>query len=129
MKLILDTHALIWFALGDKRLPLHARLAVMAANSEVFVSAATAWEIGAKYRKGKLPEAEFLVLHWADVLADLDMAEVAVTGAHAMKAGLLDLENADPFDRMIAAQAIVENAWAVSNESAWDAAGVQRIWA
>ncbi|TXN01392.1 type II toxin-antitoxin system VapC family toxin [Methylobacterium sp. WL103] len=128
MKLLLDTHALIWFSLGDDRLPNRARLLIEDADNKIYVSAASAWEIAAKYRKGKLPEAEALVLEWGQIITTLDLIELPISSAHALKSGLIDMKNADPFDRMIAAQAVIENMAAISVESEWDSVGVIRIW-
>ena len=69
MRLRLDTHALIWFASGDPRLPRFSREAIEETDNELLVSAASAWEIAAKYRKGKLPDAAFLVTGWTELLA------------------------------------------------------------
>lgn len=128
MKLLLDTHAFIWFVLGDERLPDSARAVIASDDNDILVSAESAWEVSAKYRKGKLPEAEELVREWRDVVRHLGFVELDVGTEHALRAGLLPLANADPFDRMIAAHALAEDAAAVSNERAWDAIGVVRVW-
>ncbi|KAB1075852.1 type II toxin-antitoxin system VapC family toxin [Methylobacterium soli] len=128
MRLLLDTHALIWFAAGDQRLPLPARDAIADPRNAIFVSAASAWEISAKHRKGKLPEAGFLVTHWAEILREYGIVDLPVTSLHAFRAGLLAFGNADPFDRMIVAQAQLENLVAASNETAWDGLGIVRLW-
>ncbi len=57
MRVLLDTHALIWWLAGDKQLPLRARRAIAANDNEIFVSAASAWEVATKFRSGKLPGA------------------------------------------------------------------------
>ncbi|MDR7035392.1 PIN domain nuclease of toxin-antitoxin system [Methylobacterium sp. BE186] len=92
------------------------------------MSAASAWEIAAKYRKGKLPEASYLVAHWAEILEACGIVDLAVTSRHAFRAGLLTLANADPFDRMIVAQAQSEDLVAASNEADWDHLGIVRLW-
>lgn len=128
MRLLLDTHALIWFAAGDLRLPQRARDAIRDKGNSAFVSAASAWEISAKYRKGKLPEAADLVSAWTEILESFGIIDLPVTSAHAFRASLLNLENADPFDRMIVAQALMESLTVVSNEADWDRLGVTRLW-
>lgn len=70
MKILLDTHALIWFSLGDTRLPLRSREAISAPDNEIFVSAASAWEIAAKFRLGKLADAAALANGFEIVVAD-----------------------------------------------------------
>lgn len=128
MRLLLDTHALIWFANGDVRLPRRVRERIENSETELFVSAASAWEIAAKHRKGKLPQADFLVSHWEDVLLAFDIRELPVTGRHAFQAGSLLFANGDPFDRMIVAQARIENLVVASNETTWDGLGIARLW-
>lgn len=128
MKLLFDTHALIWFATDDSHLPRMVRSALEDPSNSLFVSAASAWEITAKYRKGKLQEAALLVAGWTGILAHYGVSDLPVTSAHAFRAGLLNLENADPFDRMIVAQALMESLVVVSNEAAWDRLGVTRLW-
>lgn len=129
LRLLLDTHALIWFAGGDHRLPDASRAAIEDPTNTVFVSAASAWEIAAKYRKGKLPQAGNLVASWGQILADLATIDLAITSAHGLRSGLIGLQNADPFDRMIVAQAQIETLVVVSNEADWDALGIVRLWA
>ena len=127
--MLLDTHALLWFALGDERLPQPAYDAMDVTSNEVLVSAASAWEIATEHRIGKLPQAEPFVRDWYGTLNRLKFRDLPVTAEYALRAGRLTIVNRDPFDRMILAQAIVEGAAAVSNERAWDAAGVTRVWA
>lgn len=128
LKLLLDTHALIWFAIGDTRLPQAAREAIEDPLNVVFVSAASAWEIAAKHRKGKLPQASVLVASWATILTTLDLIDLPITSAHAIRSGSIRLANADPFDRMIVAQAHLDGLVVVSNETEWDATGLVRLW-
>ena len=128
MKVLLDTHALLWFALGDDRLPERARDTIDITANGVLVSAASAWEIATKHRIGKLPEAGPFVPDWQVTLEKLQFEDLPVTAEHALRAGLMTLANRDPFDRMILAQALLENAVVVSNEHAWDVTGVQRVW-
>jgi PIN domain nuclease of toxin-antitoxin system len=127
LRLLLDTHALIWFLLGDEKLPPKSR-DLIADTDEVFVSAATAWEIATKYRKGRLPEAEFLVADYRNILRDQELIDLPVNSQHALRSGLLGLRNPDPFDRMILAQCLTEDLIAISVEQEWDDHGVVRIW-
>jgi PIN domain nuclease of toxin-antitoxin system len=128
VRILLDTHALLWFAGGDARLPTQAKRAIEDPGNIIHVSAASAWEISAKHRKGKLPEASFLVTGWNIILRYYGIIDLPVTSRHAFQAGSLMFANADPFDRMIAAQALTEDLIAVSNEAAWDSLGVSRLW-
>ena len=72
MRILLDTHALLWWMIGDPRLSARARAAVAAPSAEVFVSAASAWELAVKVRLGKLPEASRLTHRLAESLAEQD---------------------------------------------------------
>lgn len=129
MRLLLDTHALIWLFLGRDDLPPVARQAIASEQNEVFVSAASAWEIATKFRKGKLSQAAFLAQEFEALIAEQGIAELSITARHARVSGLLQIANDDPFDRMIVAQALLENMAVVSNETSFDAAGIVRIWA
>lgn len=125
--LLLDTHAFLWLMTDDERVPGATRDLVQATH-EVYVSAATAWEIRTKFRLGKLPDA-------APFVADLE-AEVTRNGFSALPisladgahAGAFSVDHKDPFDRMLAAQAINHRLAVVSNDAALDAFGVVRVW-
>lgn len=128
MSLLLDSHALIWWLSGDRRLSEHARNALMDESGDVYVSAASAWEITTKYRLGKLPEAGAIALAFEDVLAEQAFTPLAVSVRHAQMAGNMEGAHKDPFDRMLIAQALVEDLVLISNEKAFDAFGVSRLW-
>ena len=127
MRLLLDTHALLWWVAGDERLPLTARKAIDDA-SETFASAVSAMEIATKYRIGKLPEGRLLAGDFAAQLAAHGFSALPLTAAHGQLAGNLMIANKDPFDRMLIAQSILDQLPLVSNEAAFDAFGVSRMW-
>lgn len=127
MALLLDTHALIWFLSGDERLPLRARRAIEE-QDEVAVSAASAVEITTKHRIGKLPEAGELALAFESTLAIYGFLPLSISVAHSALAGSLRGSHKDPFDRLLMAQAIIENLALVSNEQVFDNFGVRRLW-
>ena len=127
MRLLLDTHALLWWLAGDRKLSAAARSAIGDEENIVFVSAASAWEISTKHRLGKL-DASALVGEMAAVLAEQDLQTLDITVDHAERAGLLPGEHRDPFDRMLIAQAQAENLTLVSNETAFDGYGITRLW-
>lgn len=128
MRLLLDTHALIW-ALGDSpRLSETAREAIAAEENEILVSAASAMEVTTKHRLGKLDEVAALVGDFAGTLAAADYTILAIELDHAALAGSLDIAHKDPFDRLLIAQARVEGIPLVSNEKLFDGFGVARIW-
>jgi len=126
MALLLDTHAFIWWLEGLSKLPKSAREAIM--EQEVFVSAASAWEIATKYRLGKLPSVESIVNDIAGAIASQKFQQLAVSVIHGQRAGLLPGTHRDPFDRMLIAQARSEDLTLVSNEKIFDTYGVDRLW-
>jgi PIN domain nuclease of toxin-antitoxin system len=128
MRLLLDTHAFLWWLIGDPALSTHAHAAIADAENDVFVSAATAWEIATKHRLGKLPKATFLADDVTGVVVAQDFAELPITIRHAQSAGELPGPHKDPFDRMLIAQAVLENLTLVSNEAFFDRYAVRRLW-
>ena len=128
MRVLLDTHALLWMLAGDPQLSARATQVLGDPQTEVLVSAASAYEVCLKHALGKLPGAEALVAAFAQEIAAADCAPLPVTLAHAEAAGKLDLSHKDPFDRLLIAQARVEGIPLVSNETVFDAFGVERLW-
>lgn len=128
MRLLLDTHALIWWLAGDARLPLRVRDAIDHHRQQVFVSAASAWEIATKVRLGRLPGAAAIVDDIPGVILGQGFQPLAVTVADGQRAGSLPGPVQDPFDRMLIAQAMQDNLHLVSIEHAFDAYGVLRLW-
>ena len=128
MRVLLDTHALLWWLAGDVALPPRARTVIGDPDNEVFVSAASAWEIATKHRLGKLPGAGPLAVDFAREVEAQGFLPLPITLVHGQDAGALTLPQRDPFDRMLVAQALAERMVLVSNESAFDAAGVVRVW-
>lgn len=128
MRLLLDTHAFLWWLDGDRRLSRPARAAIADDRNVVLVSAASAWEIATKSRLGKLPGA-------ADVAADIQgcvsrqrFDSLDITLRHAQRAGRLPGDHRDPFDRMLIAQAQIEDLPLVTNERLFDQYGITRLW-
>lgn len=128
MKLLLDTHAYLWVATDDKRLSLKARKAIAASASTIFVSAASAYELVYKHRAGQLPGVGPLVLRIEEDLAERGFLSMPITLEHGRRAGDLPLGHRDPFDRLLAAQAIVEGIAIVSNDEKLSALGAKRVW-
>ena len=108
MRLLLDTHVLIWWLAGDPMLSANAKAAVADPGNEALVSAASAWEVATKYRIGKLPQAAALAADMPSVLTGQGFVELPITVRHAQAAGSLPGPHRDPFDRMLIAQAIEE---------------------
>jgi PIN domain nuclease of toxin-antitoxin system len=128
MASLLDTHTLIWWLSDDPALSKPARKVISETSNVIYVSAASAWEIATKVRLGKLSQAGELA---ADFLGYIDREGfeiLAISGDHAIRAGLLPGPHKDPFDRMLIAQAQAENIPLISNEVLFDNYGVRRIW-
>jgi PIN domain nuclease of toxin-antitoxin system len=128
MRLLVDTHALLWWFNDDRKLSRPARRAMAESTNILLVSAASAWEIATKVRLGKLTGAEDLVADFIGLLQRGNFDVLNITPDHAIRAGLLAGPHRDPFDRMLAAQAQAEGLPIVSNDLAFDAYGVRRIW-
>ena len=128
MKLLLDTHALIWWLAGDETLSRRAREAIGDEANSIAVSAASAMEVATKHRIGKLPNAALLAQDFEAIVADQGFAELAITVRHAQLAGGLNIAHKDPFDRLLIAQAQAEDMVLVSNEALFDGFAVKRIW-
>ncbi len=128
LRLLLDTHALIWWLAGDEALSRKARAAIEDETNSVAVSAASAMEIATKFRIGKLPGAALLAQAFESVVATQGFSELAISVRHARQAGEMNIAHKDPFDRLLIAQALGEDMVLVSNEAVFDGFGVRRIW-
>ncbi len=128
MRVLVDTHALLWAITADDRLSKRAHSVLASFANEVFVSAATAWEITTKHRLGKLPSADGLVADFDRIVQELGFRALPISLEHAQRAGSLPGAHRDPFDRMLIAQAQSENLPLVSNERIFDIYGIKRIW-
>ena len=128
MRLLLDTHALLWWLDGSRRLSRKARAAIGDEANGVFVSAASAWEITTKARLGKLPGAVDVAADVAGCVAGQGFSAMDVTILHAQRAGRLPGHHRDPFDRMLIAQAQLEDLPVVTDDDVFDGYGVTRFW-
>ena len=128
MRLLLDTHSFVWFIEGSPRLSSRARELIEADAAEVYVSAATGWEIATKHRLGKLPNVESLVMDFEGEVRRAGMTGLAITLRHAAMAGSLTGDHRDPFDRILSAQSLCDNLIFISNDEILDRFGISRIW-
>ena len=128
MKLLLDTHALIWWLAGDDALSPRARAAIEDEANPVAVSAASAMEVATKFRLGKLPDAALLARDFEAIVAAQGFAELPISTRHARLAGAMTIPHKDPFDRFLIAQAQAEDMVLVSNEALFEGFGVARLW-
>jgi PIN domain nuclease of toxin-antitoxin system len=128
LRLLLDTHALIWWLTGDEALSGPAHEAIADEANAIVVSAVSAMEVATKFRIGKLPDASVLAGEFESVIADQGFAELAITVHHARLAGEMNIAHKDPFDRLLIAQAQAEDMMLVSNEALFDNFAVKRLW-
>ncbi len=129
MRYLLDTHALIWVARDEKnRFSAQVSALLIANPSAVYVSVASAWEMATKSRLAKLPGVEVFLGSFESRLVVAGFNSLQITIRHSLLAGSLEGSHKDPFDRILAAQALLENLTLLSNDAALDAFGVRRIW-
>ena len=128
MRLLLDTHALIWWFLDDLRLSKSVDRLLDDPAVTVFVSAVTAWEMATKYRSGKLQEAAAIVADMPRLIERCHFEPLAVTVEHGHRAGLLPGTHKDPFDRMLAAQSIIEDLELVTIDPKLAGLGARVVW-
>lgn len=127
--LLLDTRAFVWAVSLPERLGSEGRDLIKNPTNQLLVSAATAWELATKVRLGKFPEAEPLVARYKSIVDTLGADELAVEAAHALRAGTMPWDHRDPFDRMLAAQAMIEGAVLVTRDAAFaDLPGLAVVW-
>jgi len=128
MKLLLDTHALLWWWGEARRLSPRLLALLRDPANEVYVSAASAWEIATKYRIGKLPTGGAIIAQWTERMAIDRFTELPISAAHALRAGNLPGEHRDPFDRMLAAQSLIDGLPLASIDSALSSLGAEILW-
>ena len=126
--LLLDTHALLWWWSENPALSPGAEEALRDSGNDVFVSAASAWEVATKFRLGRLPEYEGAVLRFNEFAIDASMRHLPVTYQHGLRAGSYTAHHRDPFDRVLAAQAELESLVLVTRDAAFQEFPVQVLW-
>jgi PIN domain nuclease of toxin-antitoxin system len=128
MRVLIDTHVLIWWWDPHPQLSPKAREILETGSNEVFVSAATGTEIAIKVRMGKLPGMKpFLSQFGAAIEAD-GFRHLAIHHGHAVTAGLMPGQHRDPFDRLIAAQALTEELVVITRDPQFAAFGCKTLW-
>ncbi len=128
MRLLLDTHAVIWSLVEDKRLSDRARSAIEAPDSIAHVSLTSVWEVAIKVGLKKWPEADQVL---GDIEAHLERVQfrlLPITIAHVRLAGLMPSPHRDPFDRLLAAQASIEGLTLVTADPKVQALGAPWLW-
>lgn len=127
-RFLLDTHAVLFWWGASPKLGMEARDAIADPDSDIYVSAATAWEIGTKFRVGKLDEIGDPAVAYSRLMGRNAFETLEITSEHALRAGLLDGPHRDPFDRMIAAQALMEDMTVITRDHAIAAFGCKVLW-
>lgn len=128
MRVLLDTHALLWWLFDDPKLSEAARNVIKNLNNAVLVSSASAWEIATKHRLGKLPEAEEAVRHLPQLLRQARFDLLPIHLEHALLAGALTGPHRDPFDRMLIAQAQLEALAIVTTDPVFKGYDIRIVW-
>jgi len=128
VRILLDTHALLWWFTDDPRLSRTARETIADEANAILVSAASAWEIATKYRLGKLNEAVDAVRRFDELVAADGFEHLSITHFHGLKAGGYAVEHRDPFDRMLAAQSELESVPLITCDPALTLFGIRTVW-
>jgi PIN domain nuclease of toxin-antitoxin system len=128
VRVLLDTHALLWWLFDDPRLSRRARAAIASPDTGVLVSAASAWEIATKHRLGKLPEAGDVAARLPAYMRKAAFQEMPVSVAHALAAGALPGPHRDPFDRMLIAQSLGEDIQVITHDPVFREYGARVLW-
>ncbi len=128
MKVLLDTCVLIWATISPKSLSAKVRRTIGDKNNVILVSAATAWEISTKVRLGKLPGVEQLERDYLDAINDAGYTALAIDAESALRAGRFTSAHRDPFDRILAAQALALDIPILSPDTQLDGFSVRRMW-
>lgn len=128
MRLLLDTHALLWWWGDDPQLPQRTRIALGDESNEVLVSAATAWEIATKQRIGKLPPLPMPAGGFDGLVTAEGFGLLAISPLHAWQAGTLAWTHRDPFDRVLAAQTVHEGLTLVTRDPVFSELALPTFW-
>ncbi len=129
MRFLLDTHVLLWTLTEPDRLTASARGIIADGSTRLVVSTVSAWEIATKQRLGKLPQADALVSGYSRHLDRLGVERLAIGDDHALLAGGLNWTHRDPFDRMLAAQAMIESMTLITADQVFAGLrGIATLW-
>jgi PIN domain nuclease of toxin-antitoxin system len=128
VKVLLDTHTLIWASLSRATLSRKASAIIADPTNEILVSAASAWEIATKVRLGKFPDAVPFERRFLEAIDEAGYILLPIDAETVLRAGRLAANHGDPFDRIIAAQALALDIPVISLDAKLDQLGVRRIW-
>jgi len=128
VRYLLDTHALLWWLFDDPQLSVRARAILADREYEVLVSSASAWEIATKHRLGRLGSAAPLIADFTGWVRRAGFGELPMASSHALRAGGWATAHRDPFDRMLAAQCVIDNLRLVSRDPVFAEFGLEPLW-
>jgi len=128
VKLLLDTHVLVWWLAGDPQLPVSVQKSVESVDNEVFIGVGCLWEMVIKLSLGKLQLEMPLETLINQVLPEQRIALLPIAPTHLLRLTTLPFHHRDPFDRLLAAQALAEAMNVASRDDALDAYGIKRFW-
>jgi PIN domain nuclease of toxin-antitoxin system len=126
--ILLDSHTFLWWCDGDRKLSTRVRRIMEDGEADIYFSAASAWEIATKARIGKLPQAMAVARNLPAIVEEQGLKLLPVTVAHAHRAGWLDVKHRDPFDRMLAAQSMIEKMPIATRDREMRRLGATVIW-
>jgi PIN domain nuclease of toxin-antitoxin system len=116
--ILLDTHTFLWWLFGDSKLSNKSRNTIKDMSMDVYISAASVWEIATKHRLGKLPRANSVAKNVPLWIERAGFISLPISAEHAQLAGTWKSNHRDPFDRMLAAQAKIEKMPILSSDKA-----------
>lgn len=128
MRVLLDTHPLLWFLLDDGRLSRNARSMIADRGNDLLISPASYWEIAIKISLGKYAMEEDFAEFWEREIAGNHWTILPISVRHSSVVATLPFHHRDPFDRLLIAQAMSEAVPIVSGDRAFDQYGVVRVW-
>lgn len=128
MKLLLDTHALLWFSGGDSRISETAKESIADPENDLLLSLASVWEMAIKVSIGKLDLPNEISLFLAEARTNVSFEVLAIEQNHVLEVASLPFHHRDPFDRLLIAQAMLEQVPLVSADEQFDSYGITRHW-
>ena len=128
MRLLLDTHIFLWFVWDDPQLSLLAKNAIESSENEIYLSAASAWEVAIKVSTGKLSIGQEVEPYFHQHLSQNEIGLLPISLAHIGKVATLPFYHKDPFDRLLISQSLAESMPLVSADVIFDLYGITRIW-
>ncbi len=128
MKVLLDTHTVIWWFAGSPRLSRKVSQLLGDDTTSVYVSAVSAWEISVKERAGKLSVSRDLLEDFDNTMSSQNFQPLAISTRHAFQGGRFTSSHKDPFDRLLAAQALEENLTLITGDKKMGGFGVSILW-